>query len=155
MILSIIKGAPYVRSKRGAISAMVELAELKESDRILDYGAGDGEVVLAFANAGARFVRGVEINLFLVLVANLRILMAGKWKIARVTWGNMWWYDTNGYTIVVVYGFPNIMKDLAAKLKQETVGQRKVLSNSFLFDRVPVVKQIENVRSYLLTNTKG
>lgn len=141
MVLSIVKGAPYVRSKREAIAAMVELSEFSEHDTILDFGAGDGEVVLAFAKAGAHHVRGVEINLFLVLVANVRILLAGKWKYARVYWANMWWLDTSPYSIVVVYGFPNIMKDLEEKLITESKSTRKILSNSFIFPNLKRIRK--------------
>lgn len=132
MVLSIIKGAPYVRTDRASVTKIVALLSPTRTDRIIDIGAGDGELVIALAKTGAK-VTGVEINLFLVLVANWRIWRSGLSKNARVLWRNMWWYKMQGLNKVVVYGFPTIMQDLGEKLKRELNRPAVVVSNSFAF----------------------
>lgn len=132
MVLSIIKGAPYVRTDKVTVAKIVELLSSTQTDRIVDIGAGDGELVIALAKTGAK-VTGVEINLFLVIVASWRIWRKGLSKNARVLWRNMWWYELCGFNKVVVYGFPTIMDELGRKLRKEVDRPAMVVSNSFAF----------------------
>jgi 16S rRNA A1518/A1519 N6-dimethyltransferase RsmA/KsgA/DIM1 with predicted DNA glycosylase/AP lyase activity len=140
-----------VRTDRETVTKIVELLSPTRTDRIIDIGAGDGELVIALAKSGAK-VTGVEINLFLVLVANWRIWRSGLSKNARVLCRNMWWYEMRGLNKVVVYGFPTIMLDLGEKLKRELARPAVVVSNSFEFKNLGEAHAEGKLYVYVLRN---
>src|SRR5262245_23337474 len=53
--------APYVQSPEEVVEAMLDLAEIKAGERLLDLGSGDGRIVLAAARRGA-LALGVDID---------------------------------------------------------------------------------------------
>ncbi len=52
---------PYVPTPRPVVQAMLDLAELTPSDYLIDLGSGDGRIVVAAAQRGARAM-GVDID---------------------------------------------------------------------------------------------
>mmetsp|Transcript_143126 Transcript_143126/g.247712 ORF Transcript_143126/g.247712 Transcript_143126/m.247712 type:complete len:205 (+) Transcript_143126:50-664(+) len=52
---------PYINSPMNAIQAALDLAEVSENDVLLDLGCGDGRVLVAAAERGARAV-GVDMS---------------------------------------------------------------------------------------------
>ncbi len=132
MVLSIIKGAPFIRSTKKRISGILDLAEAATTDRVLDLGSGDGSIPIAFAQKGIR-ADGCEINFFLVVYSRIRAQLLHLDTLSHFYWGNMWRYDTGGYSVVTVYGFPSIMADLEKKLLKELAPGSRVISNSFQF----------------------
>jgi hypothetical protein len=148
-IASIAKGAPFINSKKKSIDAMLALADVRPGVVSIDIGSGSGPVVMAFARAGAR-ASGCEINLLLVLWSRLRIWIAGLSGNATVRWGNLWREDLSRFEIVSVYGIPFIMTDLEKKLILELKPGAKVISNSFQFPNLPIVKQVDSVYLYVI-----
>jgi hypothetical protein len=148
MVLSIIKGAPYVKTPKKRISEIIKLLELKESDVAMDLGSGNGEIIIAMARRGVE-THGVEINWFLVFFTWLKIRVAGLSGKAFVKWGNMWKQDLSKFNVIVVYGFPTIMKDLEAKLDAELPVGARVISHAFQFPNWKPIKQSESVFLYI------
>lgn len=148
MVLSIIKGAPYVRTPKRRIEQIVQMLEIKSGDRAVDLGSGSGEIILALARKGA-VTYGCEINLFLVIITWLKIRIAGLQGKAFVQWKNMWKLDLQSYNVVVVYGFPTIMKDLEKKLQNELPAGARVVSHAFQFPNWKPVKQGDGIFLYI------
>jgi len=132
LVLSIVKGAPYVRTPKKRIALIIEMLELNKNDVAMDLGSGNGDIVIEIARKGVES-HGSEINWFLVLISWLKIRVAGVSSLAFVHWGNMWKVGMSKYTVVVVYGFPNIMKDLEKKLLSELPNGARVVSHAFKF----------------------
>ncbi|MDQ3098752.1 MAG: hypothetical protein M3Q44_03330 [bacterium] len=108
------------------------MADLHNDDVVVDLGSGDGSIIIKIAEDG--FVcHGYEINLFLVIYTWIRIYKRGLQRQAFVHWGNMWKVDCSKFTVVIIYGFPTIMKDLEKKLQTELQVNARVISNSFQF----------------------
>jgi hypothetical protein len=115
---SIFFGAPYVPSRRRYLErAFTELYPLGPDDLLLDIGSGDGVVLRAAAQRGARAV-GFEINPVLVLISKL--LARGNPAITIRTanfWRTAFPADT---TIVYVFGVERDNARLIRKLQRET-----------------------------------
>lgn len=126
----IIKGAPPVPTSKATIYKTIEITRLGKGDRMVDLGAGDGRVVIAFAKAGAT-ARGYEINPILVLLARHKIGSADVGDRAKVYWGDFWNKDLSDFDIVNVFGVGHIMEPLAKKLKKELRPGTRVASNIF------------------------
>lgn len=69
----VVRGAPYVPTLRKQLNiAFGDLYKLSDTDLVVDLGSGDGAVLLAAAQRGARAV-GYELNPILVALTKLRI----------------------------------------------------------------------------------
>lgn len=132
-------GAPYVASSRTArhtIRRFVREEVLRRKamearvPRLLDLGAGSGEIVLDAAAEGC-LARGAELNIWLVIAANWRAWRRGLHQLGYVEWCDMWSTEANGYDVVTVFGVPCIMDRIGKKMLAEAKDECTVCSNSF------------------------
>ena len=87
--LTVLIGAPYVPSRRDDLAKTFdELYPLTKDDVVVDIGSGDGKVLRAAAQRGARAI-GYEINPFLVVLTriiswrdtNVSVRLANFWRV--------------------------------------------------------------------------
>jgi hypothetical protein len=126
----IVRGAPFVPTKREAVHRLINFANLKPGERLADLGSGDGRIVIAAARAGAE-AHGFEINPLLVLASRRKIKKAGLDGRAFIHWKNFWREDLSGYDVITIYGLGSIMKGLEKKLNLELAPAGRVLSYIF------------------------
>lgn len=132
LLLSVIRGAPFVTSFQKTVERMVATAGAKPGMKSVDLGSGDGRIVIAFAKAGIE-AHGFEINPILVWLARRKIRSQRLTVPALIHWKSFWGQDLSGFDIVTLYGTPHIMKGLETKLRRELRVGAKVLSNAFVF----------------------
>lgn len=109
------------------VKAMIRLAGLKASDRVVDLGSGDGRLVLAAANAGVSEATGYEIDGWNVWKANReakRLKRANTRFICR----SFWTVSLHEVDVVFVYGLPPYMARLAEKCATELPSGARVVS---------------------------
>ena len=128
--LSVFFGAPYFPSSRKRITEMIDMAKLKAGDRILELGSGDGRILFEIAKRGYDVV-GVEINLVMVIISNIRIFFSPYRNKIKVYWGNFWSFDASGFNTVFCYLFPITMDKIYEKLNKEMKAGSKIISNTF------------------------
>lgn len=83
----VLVGPPYLPILKPQMETALELLNLKPGQTLLELGAGDGRVLKAAAQRGWNVV-GIELNLFLVVIAWLRTWRYRKQ--VRIIWGNYW-----------------------------------------------------------------
>ena len=66
------KGAPYVRSQKNRIKTMLELAQIRPGETVVDLGSGDGILIREAVKQGAKAI-GVEINPLLAWYSKRKI----------------------------------------------------------------------------------
>jgi len=128
----LLRGAPYVPTKREGVERVVRLARLRPGSKALDIGSGDGRLVIALARAGAE-AHGCEINPLLVWWSRRNIRAAGLEGRAFIHQADMWRFDFSGYDVVTLFGVTHIMKRLGAKLDKELRPGSQVVSVAFKF----------------------
>lgn len=143
--------APYAPSVKNRLDAMLELLDIGPNDKAVDLGSGDGRVVIALAQAGAKEVHGYEINPWLVLWSRYTIRRAGLQKKAFVHWKSMWNADIHDFNVVALYILDRVMPSLENKLANELPSPAKVVSNAFHFPTWKPVKKKDNVSLYLFS----
>lgn len=111
---------------------MIELANIKEGEKVYDLGSGDGRLVIMAAKKDAQAV-GLEINPFLVLISWVKILLSGTRKNACVKWRNFWWEDVADADVVLLFLITHQMAKMEKKLKKELKPGARVISGSFKF----------------------
>lgn len=146
---SFFRGAPYAPTAKRAVDLMLELAQVKPHDRTVDIGSGDGRLVIAFAQAGAREAHGIEINRYLVLWSNWQIKKAGLQKTAQVLKKNLWNIDYSEYDVVTLFGIPYIMRELEKKLLRELKPGSRVILNKFEFPNWKSVVSKNGIHLYI------
>lgn len=146
-LLPTIHGAIYYPSSEDKIKIILELAQIKPSEKAVDIGSGDGRVVLALASAGAD-AYGFEINPLLVMWSRWS---AKKKSIPNVhfQWANLWLTNFSQYQVVTIFGMTYIMKDLEKKLLNELKPGSRVICNSFPFPNWKPKKKLNDVYLYL------
>ncbi len=147
LISSIISGAPFIPSKRRAVGDMVTLANAKTGDKVVDLGAGDGRLLIAFAKIGIE-VHGYEINPLLVLWARYQIHKQGLTNLVFIHWRSFWSVNLSGFDIVAVYGIKWIMGRLENKLQKELHSGARVVSNLYAFPTWEPAQKFRSVYLY-------
>jgi trans-aconitate methyltransferase len=128
LVLPFTRGALYVSTSRKRISAFLDAVPMQPDQLLVDIGCGDGRVLRKVRKRyGVRAV-GYELNLLAYLKAKLLCL---GWRSVEVKWRNFWGADLSEADVVFCYLFPDVMRDLAAKLKANGKPGAVVVSCNF------------------------
>ncbi len=121
-------GAPYLPILRRDAEPLLDLANLKPGQTIIDLGSGDGRLLRAAARRGARGI-GYEINPVLWLIS-----MAVCWRYRRqvtLKLANFWRVTLPSADVVYVFLIDRYMAQLEKKLSQELRTPTTVVSFVF------------------------
>lgn len=147
-IISHIKGAPYVRSKKDRIQTMVQLADIKAGTRVMDLGSGDGSILIEAAQAGA-VGTGVEINPFLVPYSRWRIKRAGLSDKVTILKQDFRAADISNADVIFVYLLPRALKMLDHRFVHELKPGTRIVSNGFKLAEWTPKHTRDNVYCYI------
>ncbi len=152
-LMSIILGdAPYVPSKREHVRAMIRLAGITPNDRVVDLGSGDGRIVLAAIQAGAKEGTGYEIVPTLVWFSRFCAWHARLTTRAHFRCQSMWSADLSHTNVVFLYQLPSAMKPLEQFLIEQLPQGARIVSNGFLFPTLPLVRKDGDASLYITRN---
>ena len=143
-----LSGAPYVPTRNSRIKIMLEFADLKPEDHVLDVGSGDGRVVMAAAQSGAQCL-GIEINPILFWRSLVKLWMQKKQNVSFER-KDFWKTDLSGYDVMLVYCIHFKMEKLKKKIKTEMKPGSRVISHGFTFPDWKYVKVRDNVYLYIV-----
>ncbi len=93
---------PFVGAKHHQIATIIKLAGIKRNETVIDLGSGDGRLLFAAANAGARSI-GYELNPFLVLISRFHAHLKGQSENITVKRQNLWRADLKVADVIFVY----------------------------------------------------
>ena len=142
-------GAYFAETSDERLKTILELADLKRSDRVLDLGSGDGRIVLAIAKLGIK-ATGIEINPVLVLISQIKLYFSDSVTKSNAVFiqGNLWKIDASPYNVVIVYGISSMMSELKDKLSNELRPGSKLISVLFRFPSLKISKKREQIYFY-------
>ncbi len=120
-LITAFTGAPYVPSKKVDLkTAFTELYPLSKKDTLIDFGAGDGAVLKAAADYGAKTI-GIELNPILALIAKLRTH-------AQIVCMSYYHYHFPPETTVVyLFGDSRDIKKMYTKIEKEAKRLNKAI----------------------------
>ncbi len=150
MTMGFFMGPFYAATDKERLNNILFLAKLKQSDHLIDLGAGDGRIVVAAAKTGAR-ATGIEINPIYYCRAR-RALAQHKLTPpqAKIILGDFWQHDLSPYSVVVVYGISYMMGRLARKLARELKPGTRVISTYFKLPGWKISEEKGDIRFYLV-----
>lgn len=143
LVYSSIMGAPYVPTKRKLIKLILKTSGLQKGQKFLDLGCGDGRVVLLAAKEFHADANGVDVNVFIILVAKLKAKLS---KInATFFLENLFNFPLSNFDVIYIFLFPEMISKLAGKIKKEAKKGAVIISHGF---------KIDQLRKYLIKTVK-
>jgi SAM-dependent methyltransferase len=110
----LLRGAPYLPTTKVQAQAALDLLDLQSGQILLEFGSGDGKVLVLAAQAGLCVV-GIELNPFLVVISRLRTWRYRKQ--VRILWGDFWRTDWPECDAVFTFLLDRFMLKLDAKMQ--------------------------------------
>lgn len=122
--------APWVPSPPAVIQAMLDIASVGPGDVLYDLGCGEGEIVIAAAQRGAR---GVGVDIDPERIANARRNAAEAGVTERVTFveQDLFTTDLSPATVVTLYLGAGVNRRLRPKLLRELRPGARIVSHDF------------------------
>jgi SAM-dependent methyltransferase len=129
--LPVFWGAPWIPGSFRVINRMLELAEVKPGQTVIDLGAGDGRMVILAARKFKARAIGVEIDPTRWMIANFWILLMGLRGKAEVRLGDMRRFPVAGADVVSLCLLQGTNQRLKETLGRSLRPGAKVVSHSF------------------------
>lgn len=123
------KDVVWVPTGDSLVARMLDMADLKAGDRLVDLGSGDGRTVIAAARRGIP-ARGIEYNPELVQLSIRNAQRAGVSDLAKFEEADIFESDFSEATVVTLFLLPQLNLRLRPLLLDMPPGTR-VISNSF------------------------
>lgn len=124
------KDIRYVPTPPAVVAGIMELAGVGVGDVLHDLGSGDGRLVVAAAELGARGI-GTDLDPSLVERSRVLALEAGVERQTEFRLGNFFDADVSDATVVTLYLFHNLNRALMPKLQREMRAGSRLISHSF------------------------
>lgn len=142
-LIAITKGAPWVPTPMNRVRKMLELAKIKEGEKIYDLGCGDGRFVhLASKKYKAEAV-GFELSPLVYLIAKI---FQPFWRSkAKIKFKNFHKVDLSDADIIVCYLLPNTLKALQEKFEKELKKGARIISYAFQIKDWKEIKKVEKI----------
>jgi SAM-dependent methyltransferase len=126
--------APFVPTPELVVQRMLELAELKPTDKLYDLGSGDGRILFTAAQSFMATAVGIEISEPLVIETRERAKALGLSERVTVRQENLLETDLRDATVVTVYLLSSANEQLRPKSEKELRVGTRVVSHDFRFD---------------------
>ena len=123
------KDVQWVPTPPALVEKMLDLAALTPKDRLVDLGSGDGVLVIAAAQRGAR-ARGIEYDRGLVELSKRKAAEAGVSHLTRFVRGDIFKTDFSDATVVTTFLLPSMNLRLRPTFLAMKPGTR-IVANTF------------------------
>jgi SAM-dependent methyltransferase len=121
---------PYVPTPRRVVEAMLDLAELRPNDYLIDLGSGDGRIAVMAAQRGARAL-GVDLDPARVSEAHAAAALAQVATLARFRRQDLFETPLREATVVTMYLLPEVNMRLRPRLLTELRPGTRIVSHNF------------------------
>lgn len=123
--------APYVPTPQEIIDRMLEIAQVKPLDLVVDVGCGDGRVLMTAVQKFRAKALGVEIDPKLAAQANETIARLGLQNKARVLRANVFDIDLSQADVVTLYLTTSFNERLRPKFEKTLKPGTRVVSHDY------------------------
>ncbi len=137
----------YVPTPQEVVDRMLELAKVGEGDYMIDFGCGDGRMVVTAAKLGARGY-GVDINPQRIKEANANAKAAGVTDRVEFKVANLFEEDLSKADVMAMYLLTDINLRLRPKILSDMKPGSRIVSHAFdMGDWKPEVHENVNGRN--------
>jgi hypothetical protein len=137
LLISNFFDAPWVPLRMNTVDRMLELANIKPGETVMDLGSGDGRLLIrAVKNHQARGV-GVELNPIMAWVSRLDLGMRRMNKDIKIKRQDMCKTDISQADVIMTYLLPEANQKLEKKVMIEAKPGARVISYAFHYPNWP------------------
>jgi len=116
----------YVPTPQVVVEAMLKMAKVGAGDFVIDLGSGDGRIVITAAKRHGARGFGVDLDTYLLKIANANAKQEGVADRARFFEQNLFDTDLSQATVITSYLLPSMNEQLRPKLLALKPGTRVV-----------------------------
>lgn len=141
---------PYVPTPRPVVAAMLDMAELRSDDYLIDLGSGDGRIAIMAAQRGARAL-GVDIDPARVDEAVMAARLAQVEGRARFRRQDLFATPIGEANVITMYLLPEVNLRLRPRLLTEARPGTRIVSHNFTLGdwRPDAERAVDASRLYL------
>jgi SAM-dependent methyltransferase len=140
---AIAQDVPFLESPESVVEAMLELAQVRDTDSVYDLGSGDGRIVIAAAASyGARGV-GIELESDLVEQSRENAREAGVEDLVRFVQKDFFEADFSEATVVMMYLQPKVNKKLRPILAEQLAPGTRIVSHRYEIREWNPIKRVK------------
>ena len=133
---------PWVPTHKKIGQKMFELVELKPGEIVVDFGCGDGSLLLTAVKVfGASKGIGFEIHPGIRWFGRMRALFGGISSKIDLRGGNFFKAELPPADVVATYLFPETQARLEPLLKKYYPSGTRVVSRTFRYPTLPLIKE--------------
>jgi precorrin-6B methylase 2 len=122
---------PFITTPPEVVERMLQVAETRADDLVIDLGSGDGRIVIAAAQKyGARAV-GIELDGALVQKSRAAARAAQVADKVSFIEGDVLRADIAKATVITIYLLPDLMRQLQPRFIQELAPGTRIVSHAF------------------------
>jgi len=122
---------PFVPTAANVVNAMLDVADIKAGDVLIDLGSGDGRIVMAACKRFGIQATGVEIDPDLVRQSQTLANQDGLGGKATFVQADLFTYDLRQATVVTMFLTPGVNLRLRSKLLTELRPGTRIVSHRF------------------------
>jgi precorrin-6B methylase 2 len=143
----------YVPTRQAVVDAMLDLAQVSESDMVYDLGCGDGRIVITAARKYGAKGRGIDIDPKRIEESNSNAAQAGVTDKVKFIEANLFESDFSDASVVTLYLLGSLNQRLKPILMKQLKPGTRVVSHAFDMGDWKPEKEIEvdGARVYLWT----
>lgn len=134
--------AIFVPTPSDVVDQMLAAAKVGKDDIVYDLGSGDGRILIQAATKFECRAVGIEIDRDLVDLSNKRVAEAKLQKWVTIKQADLYKADFSEATVVAVYLYPAILKQLVPQFEKLKPGTR-IVSHQFEIPDYPPESQLE------------
>ena len=121
----------FVPTPEAVVDAMLQVAQVTQSDTVYDLGCGDGRIPVAAAKKyGAKGVC-FDIDPERIKEANANVAKNNVGQLVKVVHADLFEQDLSGATVVTLYLLPSLNVKLMPKLMKELRPGTRIVSHAF------------------------
>jgi cephalosporin-C deacetylase-like acetyl esterase len=122
---------PFVPTAADVVNAMLDVADIKAGDVLIDLGSGDGRIVMAACKRFGIQATGIEIDPDLVRQSQTLANQNGLGGKATFVQADLFTYDLRQATVVTMFLTPGVNLRLRSKLLSELKPGTRIVSHRF------------------------
>jgi SAM-dependent methyltransferase len=134
---------PFVVSPEMVVDRMLQLAQPKAGERLVDLGSGDGRIVIEAAKRYGAQGLGVDIDPRLVNLARENAKRAGVESLATFEVRDLFETDLRGVSVVSMYLLPDVNKQLLPRFLDQLKPGARIVSHDYDLGPWPFDEMIE------------
>jgi protein-L-isoaspartate O-methyltransferase len=122
---------PFITTPADVVERMLQIAETRADDLVIDLGSGDGRFVIAAAQQFGARALGIELDGALVEKSRRNAQLAQVSSRASFVQGDVLTADISRATVVTVYLLPALMEKLQSRFINELAPGTRIVSHAF------------------------